>query len=87
MSSAVRRYPASLDSVRAVRTANVAPRAGMSGAAMPWTWSRSAAGTRAAMASRLPPATASATASPPTTSTQTGMLVSHISAVARSARS
>ena len=71
---------ASLDRVRAVSTANVAPSAGISGAAMAWTWSASSEGTIAPMARRLPAATTSASASETTTSSQTGCAVSHMTA-------
>ena len=50
-------------------TANVAPRAGISGAAMPWIWSRSGSGTTTRTSHRL--RTAIAMAKPSQMSTRT----------------
>src|SRR5689334_17931927 len=78
MSCADRRYPASLDRVSAIRTANVAPSAGISGDAIAATWSCSATGTIARIATRLSAATARDSTSQPTTDTPAGSDPSHV---------
>src|SRR5689334_22137848 len=61
-----------------MRTAKVAPSAGMSGAQIDVTWSYSATGTIARMAMRLIAATASANASQPATRTPAGSDASQV---------